>query len=120
MNDDVKRTEVQNDGGTVALSDGPKSATMKKRVISGVLYVAILVLFYLLKIFVPSVGNIPLGDFCFDALVYAFALIGTFEMLRAVKDKTTKFFAIFHVNKSTRYNLWFQWYFFFSNINCNN
>ena len=74
----------------VALSDGPKSASMKKRVISGILYVVILVAFYLMKIFVPSVGNIPLGDFCFDILIYAFALIGTFEMLRAVKDKTTK------------------------------
>ena len=82
--------EIRNDGGTVVASDGPKSPKMKNRVISGVLYVAILLAFYLLKLFVPDVGKVPLGDFCFDILIYAFALIGTFEMLRAVKAKTTK------------------------------
>ena len=81
--------EKQNDGGSVALNDGPKSSKMKKRIISGALYVVILLAFYLLKLFVPDWGKIPLGDFCFDILIYAFALIGTFEMLRAVKDKTT-------------------------------
>ncbi|MBQ8322849.1 MAG: phosphatidate cytidylyltransferase [Clostridia bacterium] len=55
---------------------------MKTRLISGTCYVAILIAFYLLKIFVH--------DLCFDVLIYAFALIGTFEMLRAVQDKTTK------------------------------
>lgn len=55
---------------------------MKLRTISGACYVVVLLLFYLLKIFVH-----PL---CFDVLVYAFALIGTFEMIRALKDKTTK------------------------------
>ncbi len=54
---------------------------MKIRLISGSCYVAILVAFFCLKIFVH--------DFFFDGLVYAFALIGTFEILRAVKDKTT-------------------------------
>jgi phosphatidate cytidylyltransferase len=54
---------------------------MKTRLVSGTAYIAILVVFYLLKIFVH--------DLCFDALIYAFALIGTAEMLRAVKDKTT-------------------------------
>lgn len=55
---------------------------MKVRVLTGAVYTAVLVGFYLLKIF--------LHDLCFDALLYAFALIGTFEMLRAVKNKTTK------------------------------
>ena len=55
---------------------------MKNRVISGTVYVAILLLFYCLKIFVH--------DFCFDVLIYAFSLIGTSEMLRATKEKTTK------------------------------
>ena len=55
---------------------------MKIRLISGSCYVAILVAFYLLKIFVH--------DLCFDALIYFFAAVGTFEMLRATKDKTTK------------------------------
>ena len=55
---------------------------MKIRLISGSCYVAILVAFYLLKIFVH--------DLCFDALLYFFAIVGTFEMLRATKEKTTK------------------------------
>lgn len=59
---------------------------MKIRLISGSCYVAILVLFFCLKVLLPA----PYGDFAFDALIYAFALIGTYEMLRAVKDKTTK------------------------------
>lgn len=55
---------------------------MKIRLISGSCYIAILILFYCLKIFVH--------DFCFDALIYAFALIGTFEMLRAMQGRVTK------------------------------
>ena len=55
---------------------------MKVRVLTGAVYTAVLVGFYLLKVLVH--------DLCFDALLYAFALIGTFEMLRAVKEKTTK------------------------------
>jgi phosphatidate cytidylyltransferase len=55
---------------------------MKLRAITGVAYVATLLVFYLLKIFVH--------DFCFDALIYAFALIGTFEITRAFKEKLTK------------------------------
>ena len=63
---------------------------MKIRLISGTVYIAILVAFFALKIVVPTVNGVPYGDFCFDALIYAFALIGTFEMLRAVKNKITK------------------------------
>ena len=55
---------------------------MKIRLISGACYTAILVAFYLLKIFVH--------DLCFDALLYFCALVGTFEMLRATKEKTSK------------------------------
>ncbi len=54
---------------------------MKIRLISGTCYIALLAAFFCLKIFVH--------DFCFDLLIYAFSLIGTFEMLRAVKDKIT-------------------------------
>ena len=57
---------------------------MKIRLISGACYTLILVAFYCLKVLVPTYG-----DFCFDALIYFFALMGTGEMLRAVKDKTT-------------------------------
>ncbi len=63
---------------------------MKIRLISGTIYIAILVAFFALKIVVPTVNGVPYGDFCFDVLIYAFALIGTFEMLRAIKDKTCK------------------------------
>ena len=59
---------------------------MKIRLISGSVYVAILVAFFCLKVCLPA----PYGDFAFDALIYAFALLGAYEMLRAVKDKTTK------------------------------
>ncbi len=59
---------------------------MKIRLISGSVYVAILVAFFCLKIYLPA----PYGDFAFDGLIYAFALLGVWEMLRAVKDKTTK------------------------------
>lgn len=45
---------------------------------------ALLLIAYCLKLFLPG------GDFFVDALIYAFALIGTFEMLRAMKDKITK------------------------------
>ncbi len=54
---------------------------MKIRLISGSCYVAILIAFFCLKIFVH--------DFFFDGLLYAFALLGTFEMARAMKEKTT-------------------------------
>ena len=55
---------------------------MKLRAITGVAYIATLLVFYLLKIYVH--------DLCFDAIIYAFALIGTFEITRAFKEKTTK------------------------------
>ena len=54
---------------------------MKIRLISGSCYVAILIAFYCLKIFVH--------DFFFDAFLYAVGLLGTYEMMRALKDKTT-------------------------------
>lgn len=52
-----------------------------KRVISGTCYVIVLLTFFLLKIFVH--------DFFFDGMLYAFALIGTFEITRALKDRIT-------------------------------
>ena len=55
---------------------------MKVRLLTGSCYILVLAAFFCLKVLVH--------DFFFDALIYAFALIGTFEMLRALKDKTTK------------------------------
>ncbi len=54
---------------------------MKIRLLSGSVYVAILVGFFCLKIFVH--------DFFFDALIYFFAIMGTIEMIKATKEKTT-------------------------------
>ena len=59
---------------------------MKIRLISGSVYIAILVVFFCLKVALPTVNGVPYGDFAFDVLIYAFALIGTFEMLRAVSE----------------------------------
>ncbi len=53
---------------------------MKIRLLSGSVYIAILVAFFCLKIFVH--------DLVFDGLIYFFALAGTFELLRATKEKT--------------------------------
>lgn len=58
---------------------------MKQRVISGTIYVLILVVFYLLKIFVPTYGNL-----CFDVLIYAFSLIGSYEMIRAMSNNLAR------------------------------
>jgi phosphatidate cytidylyltransferase len=55
---------------------------MKTRLISGIVYVAILAVAYALKVLVH--------DLCFDLLIYAFAIIGTREILNAVGDKVTK------------------------------
>ena len=55
---------------------------MKIRLISGTCYVLLLAGFFALKCFVH--------DFFFDGLIYAFALIGAFEMVRALKARTTK------------------------------
>jgi len=49
------------------------------RLMTGAVYLIILIGFFLLKIFV--------NDFLFDFIVLAFAVIGTLEMLRAFKDR---------------------------------
>lgn len=50
----------------------------------------LLALAYLLKIFLPTVGGVAIGDFFVDIVIYVFALVGTFEMIRALKDRLTK------------------------------
>ena len=55
---------------------------MKIRLISGSVYVLMLATFFLLKIFAH--------DLAFDALIWFFAVMGTFEMTRALKEKITK------------------------------
>ena len=52
-----------------------------KRFISGVCYVALLLGFYLLKIYV--------NPLFFDLFIYAFAIIGTKEIVDAMNDRIT-------------------------------
>ncbi len=59
---------------------------MLTRIISGTWYMALLAVAYCLKLFLPW----EIGSFFVDALIYAFSLVGTFEMLRALQEKTTK------------------------------
>ena len=63
-----------------------------KRLSAGTCYILVLAAFYFLKILLPLIDGVPqyVGDLCFDVLIYAFTIIGTFEILRAVKDKITK------------------------------
>ncbi len=67
---------------------------MKQRLITGTCYVALLVGFFLLKIYLPDVtlGGVflPLGSIAFDILLYAFCVVGAYEMVRALGDKLTK------------------------------
>ncbi|MBO5526308.1 MAG: CDP-archaeol synthase [Clostridia bacterium] len=78
---------------------------MKKRVITAIVYVAILVSFYALKLFV--------SDYCFDGLVWLFAVIGTYEMARAcsltkVQKLLTIGFAAVNVPLFVAMDLWKQ------------
>ena len=52
---------------------------MKKRLLTGICYLAVLIGFFLLKIYVHRRF--------FDLLVLAFPAVGTFEMLRAFGDQ---------------------------------
>lgn len=67
---------------------------MKKRLITGTCYVLVLLGFFLAKVLVPDVtladGRIlSLGDVCFDVLLYAFSILGAYEMIRALGDRLT-------------------------------
>jgi len=59
---------------------------MKQRVLSGAVYVLVLVSFFLIKIFAPA----PWGNLGFDVLIYFFSLVGTWEILRAMKSSLAK------------------------------
>ncbi len=58
---------------------------MKQRIISGIIYIVVVLSFYLLKILVPEYGNL-----CFDVLIYGCSLAGTFEIVRAMSDNLAK------------------------------
>ncbi len=59
----------------------PKLDEFWVRLITGTVYCVVLIIFYALKIFVSKLF--------FDALLIAFTAIGTFEMVRAFKEKLT-------------------------------
>ena len=67
---------------------------MKKRVITGIFYVIVMIGLLAMKIYVPVFtknGNeIDLGSLGFDALFWAISVIGAFEFLRAVKEVSKK------------------------------
>ncbi len=58
---------------------------MKQRLITGMGYVAALVAFFLLKIYLPY----PWNFLSFDVLLWLFSVVGTYEMLRALGGKMT-------------------------------
>lgn len=60
-------------------SEHPKIGNLGLRVITGTVYVAVLIAFFALKVFV--------SDLFFDALILFMALVGTWEMTRAFKEK---------------------------------
>lgn len=67
---------------------------MKKRLITGACYVAVLIGFFLLKVYIPDISNgrggtLSLGDICFDVLLYAFSILGAYEMTRALGNRLT-------------------------------
>lgn len=68
--------EAQDTAARPARSSGKD---LKLRMITGTLYALVLVGFFLLKIFV--------NELFFDGLILVFAFFGTFEMIRAFKDK---------------------------------
>ena len=62
---------------------------MKKRVISGLIYLFILVAMFASKI-VVNIYTKNIGDLIFDTLIWFFAIVGTYEITRAFGDSMTK------------------------------
>lgn len=75
---------------------GKKGGELKVRVISATVYVIVLLAFFAMKIFVwvpyekNASGALHIGTLLFDVLIVAFAAVGTFEMLRAFREKIYK------------------------------
>lgn len=68
---------------------------MKKRVLTGIVYVIVMIGLLALKIYVPAIevknGNVlDLGSIGVDILFWAISVIGAFEFLRAVKEVSKK------------------------------
>lgn len=69
---------------------------MKKRVLTGVVYVIVMIALLALKIYVPGYkpegasDTLYLGSLGVDLLFWAISVVGAFEFLRAVKDVSKK------------------------------
>ena len=69
-------------------ADGGK---MKKRILTGLVIFAALIVFFLLKIYVQvEVFERKLGGLFFDAFIMFMAVAGAYEMTRAFKEKMVK------------------------------
>ncbi|MBD5636700.1 MAG: phosphatidate cytidylyltransferase [Clostridia bacterium] len=92
MEDNISQTpDTEEQLNTQVQEPQPEKPQKKKsdiwvRIAVGILYMAILIGFFMLKIFV--------NDFLFDFIVLAFSVLGTFEMCRAFKHKITKVQAV--------------------------
>ena len=90
MEDNISQTEEKHEelkDGENAVGAQPEKPQKKKsdfwvRFGVGTLYMAILIGFFVLKIFV--------NDFLFDFIVLGFSLLGTYEMIRAFRGKITR------------------------------
>ncbi len=58
---------------------------MKQRLITGSCYILVLLAFFIAKTLLPGIW----GVFVFDVLLYAFSVIGAYEMTRALGEKLT-------------------------------
>ena len=64
---------------------------MKKRILTGLVIFAALIVFFLLKIYVQvEVFERKLGGLFFDAFIMFMAVAGAYEMTRAFKEKMVK------------------------------
>lgn len=78
--EDEKMTESAPEGVPVAPKKGMSNATL--RLITGLVYALMLLVFFVLKIFVHKLS--------FDVLIVLFTVLGTHEMIRAFGDKLHK------------------------------
>lgn len=60
---------------------------MKKRVITGVCYVIVMVGLLVMKLLIPDVGVIEYGALGFDVLFWAISVIGAYEFTRALGER---------------------------------
>ena len=85
---------MEETGNQMAPAPQKKGGEMKKRLLTGIVYVIVLIGFFLMKIFVwvpytTATGvhtYLRVGNLCFDVLIVVFVAVGTWEMLRAFSE----------------------------------